>query len=363
MMPLLAGASVDTSRLLVCLRISDTGVHAGKLVASADASGWQMYGNYSANGLTCVTSKNGTYVIAAVDAVDTTPPVVTPPPTVDNFTNTTNTTVRNGTVAFDGNGTACGNATVNGTLTDTNTTLTNTTDSNTTDVSPSPSPEPEPESSPSPSPDVAVETSPSPSPQPLQQGKPQTPATRLSGVLINLGVIQQCEVSRHATVVLVCCSIYFWRVEQWLTHTALADKLMLYAGTSNQQVMINCLHDMQGTYKPLAGGEARAVSTDTAGRFALDSPALSTYTFVSSGSTSCVDDVTDLPMAFPYTLVLPPLSNAAVTAIFLLTVPARSDADLLTKYGFMDEVVPEDLWTELYGMFGYQSNDKVRTRS
>jgi hypothetical protein len=117
---------------------------------------------------------------------------------------------------------------------------------------------------------------------------------------------------------------------------------------------------LQGTYTPLAGGEAHPVSTDTKGRFTVDSPALATYSFLPSGfEGSCVDDVTNLPMAFPYTLVLPPLSNAAVTAISLLTVPARSDTDLRAKYGSMEEVVPEDLWTEVYGMFGYKADDKV----
>jgi hypothetical protein len=215
-MPLLDGLSVDPSRLLLCLRISNDSESA-ILVASA-ADGWQMYGDDTANNLTCVTSKQGTYVIASVDAVDTTKPVVTPPPTVDNSTNTTNTTACNGTVAFDDDGTACGNATVNGTLSDTNTTLTNTTLTNTTltnttsnatvDVSPSPSLEPEPSpspnvtDSPSPSPappDQTGEASPSPAPQPLQQGKPQTPAAKLSGVLINLGAVQQCQVSAQGT--------------------------------------------------------------------------------------------------------------------------------------------------------------------
>jgi hypothetical protein len=109
----------------------------------------------------------------------------------------------------------------------------------------------------------------------------------------------------------------------------------------------------------LAGGEARSISTDAAGRFTVDAPALATYSFVTSGFSSCVDDVTNLPVAFPYTLALPPLSNAAVTAISLLTVPARSDADLRTKYGSMNEVVPDELWTEVYGMFGYKPDDKV----
>jgi hypothetical protein len=118
--------------------------------------------------------------------------------------------------------------------------------------------------------------------------------------------------------------------------------------------------DLQGTYTPLTGGEVRPVSTDAEGRFTVDSPALATYSFIPSGSDrSCVDDVTDLPAAFPYTLVLPPLSIAAVTAISLLTVPAKSDIDLRAKYGSMDEVVPEDLWTEVYGMFGYKADDKV----
>jgi hypothetical protein len=75
-----------------------------------------------------------------------------------------------------------------------------------------PSPSPDVEASPSPSPSLPDQpggASPSPSPQPLQQGKPQTPAAKLSGVLINLGAVQQCQVSTRGTPaagILVCLS-------------------------------------------------------------------------------------------------------------------------------------------------------------
>jgi hypothetical protein len=122
----------------------------------------------------------------------------------------------------------------------------------------------------------------------------------------------------------------------------------------------NLVPIMQGKYEPVGPGAEQVVSTDAEGRFTVTSPVLATYTFVSSGRTSCVDDVTDSSLAFPYTLVLPPLDDVAVTAISLLTVPARADADMQAKYGRMTEVIPAALWTDVYGMFGYTANGKVR---
>lgn len=120
---------------------------------------------------------------------------------------------------------------------------------------------------------------------------------------------------------------------------------------------------MQGTYKPVGQGAEQQVSTDTAGRFTVTSPVLATYTFVSSGAGSCVDKVTASSLAFPYTLVLPPLANATITAISLLAVPARADAVLQAKHGSMTEVVPAELWTDVFAMFGYTANAKVRRTS
>lgn len=69
-LPAVNPAWVGPSRLMLCLRVDAAGV----LVAPAsEADGWQMAGNYSSdNTLRCATSRQGTYVIAAVDAVDTT---------------------------------------------------------------------------------------------------------------------------------------------------------------------------------------------------------------------------------------------------------------------------------------------------
>ena len=77
------------------------------------------------------------------------------------------------------------------------------------------------------------------------------------------------------------------------------------------------------------------------------------YAFSSSGSGVCVDAVSGAALAFPFNITLPPLANATITAISLLTVPARSDPVLQAKYGQMQEVVPQDLWADVYGMFGY----------
>lgn len=110
----------------------------------------------------------------------------------------------------------------------------------------------------------------------------------------------------------------------------------------------------------MGSGTERAVYTDAHGRFTIASPALATYTFASTGASSCVDTVTGSALVFPHTVVLPPLANATITAISLLTVPARSDSALVAKYGSMAEVVPQELWTEVYGMFGHAASDKVR---
>lgn len=110
----------------------------------------------------------------------------------------------------------------------------------------------------------------------------------------------------------------------------------------------------------MGSGTERQVYTDAHGRFTIASPALAAYTFASTGASSCVDAVSGSALAFPHSVVLPPLANATITAISLLTVPARSDSALVAKYGSMAEVVPEELWTDVYGMFGHAASDKVR---
>lgn len=116
---------------------------------------------------------------------------------------------------------------------------------------------------------------------------------------------------------------------------------------------------MQGTYTPVGAGQASAVSTDEAGRFTVTAPVLATYSFASAGTGSCVDDVSNSEVSFPMSLVLPPLAHATVTAISLLAVPARADAAVQATYGPMTEVVPAELWTDVYGLFGYPADDKV----
>ena len=51
-----------------------------------------------------------------------------------------------------------------------------------------------------------------------------------------------------------------------------------------------------------------------------------------------------------------------VTAITLLTVPARADSAMVAKYGSMTDVVPVELFDEVYAMLGYtKSSSEVRT--
>jgi hypothetical protein len=172
-LPVVNSTYVDTSRLLLCLRIDGSG---NVVAAASEADGWRMHGNYSTDGtLRCSASRQGTYVIAAVDPVDTTPPVVTP------------------------ESPAPVNTTLNVTSPDGSNTTTNTSLGNDTSPSPAPeaSPSPSPEEPPSPSPQ-AVEASSSPSPQMPLQGLSQTAASKLSGLLINLGAVQHCTVSAQA---------------------------------------------------------------------------------------------------------------------------------------------------------------------
>ena len=129
---------VDRSRLLLCLRIVD-----GSLIAATStAGGWEYDNSTTAStSLRCVTSKQGTYVIAAVDRVDTTPPPQpspSPAPVVNVTANATNTTACNGTdVACNvtGNVTVAVNVTSNDTSTTTTPaqdSATNTTNTTTT---------------------------------------------------------------------------------------------------------------------------------------------------------------------------------------------------------------------------------------
>lgn len=116
---------------------------------------------------------------------------------------------------------------------------------------------------------------------------------------------------------------------------------------------------LQGTYKPAAGGEEVSLATTAEGQFVVQAPALATYWFMSTAADVCVDAVSKSRVAFPLSITLPPLASATVTAISLLTVPARADTAMQAKYGSMAEVVPVDLWTEVYGMFGYAADAEV----
>lgn len=119
---------------------------------------------------------------------------------------------------------------------------------------------------------------------------------------------------------------------------------------------------MQGAYRPASGLQGSTFTTSTAGRFTIDQPALALYNITSTGTGVCVDAVSNSEVAFPYTLTLPPVANVTVTAISLLTVPARSDQSLQTKYPQLSpDVVPAELWTEVYAMFGYVASGQVRS--
>jgi hypothetical protein len=188
--PISNAAYMDPTRLLLCLRIGSDGKLSAS-TAAADQGGWQLVGNYSSsnNTLACVTGLPGAYVLAAVDPVDTTRPVViVPSPSPEPMTNATANVTCNGT-SVNGNATAC-NGTAPASANDTQVNATSPSPSPAA-VEESPSPSPTVEESPSPSPALA---SPSPSPPAPQQGTPQAPADSLHGLFINLGPVKSCSV-------------------------------------------------------------------------------------------------------------------------------------------------------------------------
>jgi hypothetical protein len=78
-------------------------------------------------------------------------------------------------------------------------------------------------------------------------------------------------------------------------------------------------------------------------------------------------------VTFPFSLRMPAATDAAITAISLLTVPAASDPSVLATYtlaaaesGATLQLVPSYLWQHAYSMYGYgdfASNGEVGTLS
>lgn len=120
---------------------------------------------------------------------------------------------------------------------------------------------------------------------------------------------------------------------------------------------------MQGLYIPAAAAGRREITTNSEGRVTLDAPApaQADYAFSSTGAGVCVDAVSKARVSLPLMVTLPSVTNATmvITALSLLTVPARADRSMQAKYGSMTQVVPEELWKEVYGMFGH-AQEKVR---
>jgi hypothetical protein len=58
---------------------------------------------------------------------------------------------------------------------------------------------------------------------------------------------------------------------------------------------------------------------------------------------------------------MPAATDAAITAISLLTVPAAKDNDVLYKYANASngQAVPAYLWQHVYSMYGYAANAEV----
>jgi ligand-binding SRPBCC domain-containing protein len=58
---------------------------------------------------------------------------------------------------------------------------------------------------------------------------------------------------------------------------------------------------------------------------------------------------------------MPAATDAAITAISLLTVPAAKDNGVLSKYADTSNTgpVPAYLWQHVYSMYGYATNAEV----
>lgn len=130
-----------------------------------------------------------------------------------------------------------------------------------------------------------------------------------------------------------------------------------------------CWCVLQGKYQELASSSIQQLVTNGTGQFTIAKPALANYRFSSSYASSiCQDSVTGTRLTFPWSLAMPARSQATITAISLLTVPASSDAQVQVEHASAttnnDDIVPGYLWNHVYGMFGYNATQMgVRTWS
>lgn len=95
----------------------------------------------------------------------------------------------------------------------------------------------------------------------------------------------------------------------------------------------------QGVLFPLVEDERPVpLVTDAQGMFIVDQPLDGMYKFSSDlKNSSCVDSLTGVPITFPMMQQLPASLAATVTAISLLTGPAKSDPavrNLVSSWGF-----------------------------
>jgi hypothetical protein len=256
-LPLLAGATVNTSRRLVCLRAPSAG---GGLSASVPdvADAWVVDANATTgDAVACTIRKQGIYMAATVDLILPDPPAA-PPPAPDGGSGTNETSPLPSPLLFE----------------------------SPTPAPPPPSPQPEPPlEGLSPSPPA------SPSPQPASQPPqpPQPPAVAsLRGQLLNLGGVTGCPVSAAVALGL--------QAEHLCSCAARAQSGARTCRHTDTPTQTHMLHT---TTKPTNRARTWPTALAAAGRCRPTTPGPSAWTH---------------PLAPPTRLPPPPATPAASTA-------------------------------------------------
>jgi hypothetical protein len=79
-------------------------------------------------------------------------------------------------------------------------------------------------------------------------------------------------------------------------------------------------------YPQVEGETPLALLTDSQGQFIVDDPLDGIYKFSSAiAGSACIDTLTGVPVTFPMIQQIPATMAATVTAISLLSGPAKSD--------------------------------------
>lgn len=131
--------------------------------------------------------------------------------------------------------------------------------------------------------------------------------------------------------------------------------LGVYASSPSASTDPRHIHaSRQGTYTPLATGQAEGLVTDALGAFSVPRPQVARYHFgATAPGSACRDALTNATVRVPLVVYLPPLNSTVINAIALLTVPAMSDPTVAPRYPKASGGVPTYLAGHVYGLFGY----------